>query len=141
VGQICPLVGPRNLTDLSEMAFVQHVCDSQKRAQSATSFGSNPEWRSSRVLLTKIKHEDHQLAVSAENRVPSQKEKEVLGKVTCNPSFTFWMVAFVSLLPRHWLFPTVCYSISKRLPCSHVHIPLLPITQYTASTSSKHIES
>lgn len=30
MGQTHPLVGPQNLTALSEMAFVQHVCDSQK---------------------------------------------------------------------------------------------------------------
>lgn len=106
------------------------------------SFGSNPEQRSSRAPLTKIKHEDYQVAVSAENRVPSQKEKgKVLGKVTINPFFVFWMVAFASLLPQHWFFPTVCYSISNRLPCSHVYIPLLPIPQFTASVSSKHMES
>lgn len=30
IGQAHLLVGPQNLTALSEMAFVQHVCDSQK---------------------------------------------------------------------------------------------------------------
>lgn len=96
-----------------------------------TSFGSNPEWRSSRVPSTEIKQEDYQLAVSAENRVPDQEKGKVLGKVTSNPFFMFWMVAFVSLLPRHWFFPTICYSISNRLPCPHVYVPLLPIPVYS----------
>lgn len=85
MGQTCPLVRPQNLIDLSEMAFVQHICDSQKWAWSTTSFGSNPAWRTSRVPLTKIKHEDYQLAVSAENRVPSQKEKKSIQKGHLQP--------------------------------------------------------
>lgn len=124
MGQTHPWVSPQNSTDLSQMALVQPVCDSQKWTWSTTSFGSNPEWRSSRVPLTKIKHEDYQFAVSAENRAPSQKEKgKALAKVACNPSFMFWMVAFVSLLPRHSFFQL--YATASVTDCLLTWIPSL----------------
>lgn len=142
MGQTCLLVGPQNLSDLSEMALVQHAWLIDKsghgleQALAQTLNGDHLECFS---LKLNIKIISLQWVQKIES--PARKRKEVSGKVTCNPSFMFCVVAFVALWPWHCFFPAICYSISNRLPCSHVYISLLPITRCTTSISSKHMES